>query len=97
MISICCCQRICASIDVCRKITEVIFVVDLLRCIDVGNSITCLRKISVLFKDITLDSSYISIVINNSDMKLIIMSLSIIYIDASSRFWCKGAPIDRRV
>ena len=93
MDGICCCQRICASIDVCRKITEVIFVVDSLRCINIRNSIACLRKVNMLLKDITLDSSYFSEIINNCNVKLIVVSLSIVYIDASTRFWCESLPI----
>ena len=91
------CQRVCTSIDICGKIAEVIFIVDLLRCVDVGNSVTCFRKISVLFKDIALDSSYISIIINNRDVKLIIFTLSIISINTSTRFWCESAPVNRGV
>ena len=94
MESISSCQRILTCIDVSRKIAEVIFEVSLLRCVDVRNGIACLRKINMLLKDITLDSCYISKVINNSNVKLIVMSLSIIYIDASSRFWCNCAPIN---
>ena len=66
MMSISCCQRILTCIDVSRKIAEVIFEVSLLRCIDVGNGIACLRKINVLLKDITLDSCYISKVITTA-------------------------------
>ena len=94
MMSIICCQRILTCIDVSRKLTEVILIVDLLRCVDIRNGIACLGKINVLFKDVALDSSYISSIINNYNVKLIVLTLSIIYIDASTGFWCKGLPVN---
>ena len=97
MEGIICCQRILTCIDVSRKITEVIFKVDLLRCVNIRDCITCLRKVNVLLKNVTLNSSYISEVINNCNVQKVVMSLSVFSVNRSSRFWCNRAPVNRGV
>ena len=79
---------ITACIDVIGEVCEVVFIPDLLRRVDVRDSVKCLRNADVFLNQITSDSSYSSYIIYNYDVSGIIMTVSIININVSCRSRC---------
>ena len=94
MISIDCVRWVSTCIDVIGEVCQVVFVPDLLRRINVRDSVKCLRDADVLLNQITSDSSDSSLIIYNCDVSGIIMTVSIININVSCRSRCNLLPED---
>ena len=92
MVGVFCGCRTVTSVDVCRSISNILFVVDLIRCIYCRYSIFCLRKIEVLLNQITSNTSYSTIIIDNSDVNTVVLTISLSNITAGDRSWCKFFP-----
>ena len=64
MLCIMCLRQVVTSIDVSREISKEIFVEDSLRCIYIRDCISCFRQVDMLLKNVALNSSDGSCVIN---------------------------------
>ena len=92
MLCIMCLRQVVTSIDVSREISKEIFVEDSLRCIYIRDCISCFRQVDVLLKNVALNSSDGSCVINYDNVKSIVFAVSISYINIRSRSWCNCFP-----
>ena len=92
MCCVMCLGNIIPSIDVSREVSKIILVEDSLRCIYIRDCISCFGQVDVLLKNVTLDSSDSSCIINNDNVDTIVLTISIGYIDIGSGSWCNCFP-----
>ena len=85
-------RRIVSSVCVFREVCQEVLIPDLLRSIYRRNRIKCLRQRIKLLNDITLNTGYNTVVINDANVHAVIVTLTFGNVVVSYRTWCDCLP-----